>query len=268
MKQVWGIAMCKDEQDIIYHTLLHMAEEGLSGIIVADNMSTDRTVKEIKKVQKLLKGSPCQVILVQDKEIGYYQSRKMTDLAKQAHDLGAEWIIPFDSDELWYAGDTIANFLNSLPGHVNVVHADLWNHFGSAIDPQGSIPFQNMGWRQNVKGAMPKVAFRYHKDAVIGQGNHLVQIPNEHVVRGLEIRHFPYRSWEHFKRKAINGAAAYNATDLPVNMGGHWRSYGQLIESQGDDEVRINVFEKYFWFFSPVDNGMVFDPAPFRRWNK
>lgn len=268
MRQVWGITMVKDEEDVIYHTLIHMAEEGLDGIIVADNMSTDKTMSEIKKAKRVLKGSPCQIVIVEDKEVGYYQSRKMTELASQAHEFGAEWIVPFDADELFYAGDTVANFLKSLPDHINVVHADLYNHFATALDPAGLIPFQNMGWRQPQKGALPKVAFRWHEKAVIGQGNHSVNIPGEQVVRGLEIRHFPYRSWEHFKRKAINGAAAYNVTDLPQNMGGHWRSYGQLIESQGEAKVRHEVFERYFWFFSPVDNGMIHDPAPFRRWNK
>lgn len=269
MKQVWGITMVKDEGDVIFHTLLHMAEEGLSGIIVADNMSTDNTVSEIKRLQDLLKDSPCQVILVNDDEIGYYQSRKMTELARIAHTtFDADWIVPFDADELWYAGDTIANFLNTLPEHINIVHGDLYNHFGTGIDPQGAIPFQNIGWRQKEKGALPKVAFRWQDGAVIGQGNHSVMLKGAQTVTGLEIRHFPYRSWEHFKRKALNGGAAYAATDLPQNMGGHWRSYRDLILAHGDDKIRKEVFETYFWFLSPVDNGMIFDPAPFRRWNK
>lgn len=267
MKQVWGITMCRDEEDVIFHTLLHMAEEGLTGIIVADNNSTDNTVKEINKLKRLLKGSTCEIVLVHDEEVGYYQSKKMTDLARMAHNYGAEWIVPFDADELWFAGDTIANFLNTLPDHVNVVHADLYNHFGTGVDEQGAIPFQNMTWRLPEKGALPKVAFRWHEKAVIGQGNHSVQIPGEHTVKGLEIRHFPYRSWEHFKRKALNGLEAYNATDLPQNMGDHWRSYGQLVK-QDEERTRKEVFETWFWFYSPVDKGLINDPAPFRRWNK
>jgi len=268
VKQIWGVTMCKDEEDIIYHSLIHMAEEGLSGIIVADNNSTDNTVKEILKAQSILVDSPCRIVLLFDTEIGYYQSRKMTELAKQAHELGADWIVPFDADELWYADDTIANFIKALPEKINVVNADLYNHFGSGVDIKGLIPFQNMSWRQLEKGALPKVAFKWHKDAVIGQGNHSVSMPKMKATNGLSIRHFPYRSWEHFKRKAINGYAAYKATDLPENMGGHWRSYGKLIELHGDDVVRKEVFEKYFWHLSPIDNGMIYDTAPFRRWNK
>lgn len=268
MKQVWGITMCKDEGDVIFQTLLHQAEEGMDGIIVADNMSTDNTVSQIKSLQDLLEGSSCKVILIEDKEAGYYQSRKMTALARLAHEQGAEWILPFDSDELFFASNKAGDFLRDMPDHVNIVHADLYNHFGSALDLKTGNPFQNIVYRQKEKGALPKVAFRWHESAVIGQGNHSVQIKSPHAVTGLEIRHFPYRSWEHFKRKALNGLKAYEATDLPENLGGHWRQYGKLIRDYGDDVVKKEVYEKWFWFFSPVDNGMIYDPAPFRRWNK
>lgn len=265
-----AILMAKDEEDVAFHTILHLAEEGCDTIIVANNMSTDNTEREIKKVQRLLKGSPCEVVLVQDNEVGYYQSKKMTDLARMAHEVyGADWIIPCDFDEIWLSHrDNIKNFLSSLPDHINIVHADLYNHFGTGVDPHGAIPFQNMCWRQAEKGALPKVAFRWQDEAIIGQGNHSVMLNGAQTVTGLQIRHFPYRSWEHFKRKAINGAAAYSATDLPVNMGGHWRQYGEQIKKWGDEVVRKEVFEKYFWFFSPTESGLINDPAPFRRWNK
>lgn len=267
-KQVWGIIMVKDEEDIIYHSLIHAAEEGLSGIIVADNMSTDKTKREIEKAESVLKDSPCRIIKVIDEQVGYYQSRKMTELARFAHEQGATWIVPFDADEIWTAPDTIANYLNSLPSKTNVVTADLYNHFGTGVDDSGPIPFQNMAWRLPEKGVLPKVAFKWQDDAVIGQGNHSVSMNGKHVAEGLEIRHFPYRSWEHFKRKAINGAKAYKATDLPEDMGSHWRQYFLQIERYGDEVVRKEVFEKYFWFFSPIESGLINDPAPFRRWNK
>lgn len=267
--KVAAIFLVKDEADIIYHSILHLAEEGIDTIIVANNMSTDNTESEILRVKDLLKDSPCEVVLVQDNEIGYYQSKKTTDLARMAHEqYGADWIISSDSDEIWYADDTIKNFLSGLPPHINVVTADLYNHFGTGVDANGPIPFQNMTWRLPEKGALPKVAFKWQPDAVIGQGNHSVSMKGIKAIGGLEIRHFPYRSWEHFKRKAINGAKAYNATDLPENQGEHWRSYGKMLELHGEDVVRKEVFERWFWFFSPVDNGLINDPAPFRRWNK
>ena len=41
-----------------------------------------------------------------------------------------------------------------------------------------------------------------------------------------------------------------------------------MIDEFGDEVVERDVFRKYFYFESPTDNGMIFDEAPFRRWNK
>lgn len=266
--KVAAILMSKDESDVAYHTVMHLAEEGIDTIIVADNMSTDNTVEELEKAKKELKGK-CEVVILEDNIVAYYQSEKMTNLAKLAHEIyGATWIIPCDFDELWYCHeDNIKNYLNSLPKNVNVVNADLYNHFGSALDCNCINPFTRIKYRQAEKGALPKVAFKWSSDAVIMQGNHNVKINNKVVANGLEIRHFPYRSWEHFKRKALNGLKAYEETDLPYHIGEHWRNYGRLIQQFGDEKIRKEVFETYFWFLSPTDHGLIKDPAPFRRWN-
>jgi hypothetical protein len=264
--------MMKDEQDIAYHTLIHLAEEGVDGIIVADNLSVDGTRDEIERARK---DTSCPIEVIEDKDPAYYQSEKMTKLAHNAHEkYGADWIIPFDADELWYSHtDRIAVVLRNLPGHVGKIEAELWNHFPSSIDPEGTNPFETIEWRQKEPGALPKVAVRYHPDLVIYQGNHSALGPPQTISYGthlgvsLQLRHFPYRTFEQFKRKAINGAKAYAATDLHETTGAHWRSYGNILEQWGEDVLRTEVFEKYFYFFSPVDGGMIYDPAPFRRWS-
>lgn len=269
--RVFGICMTKDSEDIIYHFAVHALEEGLDGIIIANNMSTDKTQQELEKVQELMKDSQCKVVIVQDEEIGYYQSEKMTALAHLARkEHWADWIISMDDDELWYSHTgTIKETIYKLDKNVNVIQADLYNHFPSAIDPVTGNPFTEINWRQENKGSLPKVAVKYHKDMIIKQGNHSVELPFAPVISNcLEIRHFPYRSWEQFKRKAINGGKAYEATNLPEDVGSHWRSYNKLIEKWGDEVVKKEVYEKYFHFFSPIDNGLVYDPAPFRRWHK
>lgn len=269
--KIAAIGMFKNEEDIVYSSIISMAEEGINTILVADNMSTDNTLKELHKAKGLLKGSGCEVVILEDKEVGYYQSKKMTALAHKAHDeYGADWIIPFDCDELIFSHtDNISNTINALSDNVNVITCDLYNHFPSAIDLETGNPFVDIGWRQQDKGALQKIAVKYHKDMVIEQGNHSVTYPLPLVSSNcLEIRHFPYRSWEQFKRKAINGGKAYEATNLPETFGGHWRSYKNLLEKWGDEVVKREVYDKYFNFFSPIDNGMIYDPAPFRRWNK
>jgi hypothetical protein len=116
------------------------------------------------------------------------------------------------------------------------------------------------------------MAFRWEPGAVVEQGNHGVSLPSvpghpqHHAELGLlEVRHFPYRSAEQFTRKARNGAAAYRATNLPDTEGAHWRAYGDLLDRHGES-VLHDVYREHFWFLSPVDSGLVLDPAAYRRW--
>lgn len=267
---VWGIAMFRDEEDVAEHVVRHLAEEGFDGVLIADNNSVDGTAKRLADLAQELDGS-CRVVVIEDPEIGYYQSAKMTKLAAAAHnEFGADWIVPFDADEVWYSRTTtrLAETLTALPPIVGWITATLFNHFPSALDPVGDNPFETIQWREAGPGKLPKIAFRYDDAAVIQMGNHAVVGAGigAGADLGIEIRHFPYRSFEQFMRKARNGEEAYAATDLSPDFGAHWRGYATILRNYGEDVLRRDVFEKYFWFLSPVDEGMVWDPAPFRRW--
>lgn len=45
---VWGITRVKDEVDVLGYTLDHMASEGLDGIFIVDNGSTDGTERVVQ----------------------------------------------------------------------------------------------------------------------------------------------------------------------------------------------------------------------------
>lgn len=259
---VVAVTMVKDEADVIAGTLRHLANEGVDAIIVADNLSTDGS-REIIDGLSL----PCELIVKDDPDPAYEQSRKMTALAHEAARLGAEWIVPFDADEVWVCHDgRLADSLRTTEG--NVATAAIINHFASALDVDDPDPFVSMVWRQPAAQRLPKIAYRYHPEAVIEQGNHGVKhpAPTPSPAR-LEIRHFPYRSPEQMVRKAINGANAYRAADLPKDMGAHWRSYGEIIERHGEEALH-DVFRQHFWYLSPVDAGLIHDPAPYMRWSQ
>ena len=269
MNKIWAVSMVKDEADIIYHTLMHLASEGMDGILISDNLSTDNTLNEIERAKQDLAESNCKIVILQDGEVGYYQSKKMTNLANKAHhEYGADWIVPFDADEIWYSPNMrLSDRINSYHDFVTVLNADIYNHYGTAADPSGDNPFKIIGWRKRQKGDLPKVSFRWADGIIIDQGNHGVMHPNYFVESGLEIRHFPYRSRKQIISKALNGYDAYAATNLPYHTGSHWRQYGKLIHDFGEEKFLAEVYEKYFWFYSPLDNGMVFEPAPFRKWD-
>lgn len=258
---VAAVSMVKDEADVIEGTLRHMAGE-VDVIVVADNGSTDGTRQILADLANDL---PLHVL--DDPDVAYYQSTKMTRLADYAHDrYNAGWIVPFDADELWVAPHRVADTLNRLLPLVTIAEAALYNHFATAIDPAEADPFRQLVWRQRTPGPLPKVAYRWEPGAVIHQGNHGVTLPSGGVPEPvLEVRHFPYRSAAQFVSKARNGAAAYRATDLPEHQGAHWRAYGDLLDRHGV-EVLEDVYREHFWYLSPTDSGLVHDPAAYRRW--
>lgn len=257
----FGVSMVLDEADVIVGTLRHMSDE-VDHLIVADNGSTDGTRDLLADLADEL-----PLTVVDDTDPAYYQAAKVTRLAEAAAAMGATFVVPFDADELWFARDgRVCEVLAALPSAVNIARADLTNHYSTAIDPDEPDPFRRMQWRAAQPQPLPKVAFRWEEGAAVHQGNHGVTMPSGGVaLDGLEVRHFPARSAEHFIRKARNGAAAYRATDLPPSEGAHWRAYGDIIDRHGEGRL-ADVYREHWWYLSPTDAGLVYDPAPYLRW--
>lgn len=247
---VWAVSMVKDEADIVEASVGRMARQ-VDGVIVADNGSTDGT-------RAILEGLGVEI--VDDPDPAYQQSAKMSRLAAMAGERGAEWIVPFDADEIWSAhGKPIAHVLRELPDWVLICEAAIFDHVG--IEGEGT-PLERMRWRRRDPLPLPKVACRYRDGLVIHQGNHGASFPDEPlppiVKHLLSIRHFPYRSAGQMIRKARNGAAAYAATDLPEEVGAHWRGYGRLT-----DEQITEVFHEHFASADPDnDPALILDPCP------
>lgn len=265
-----AVSMVKDEADIIATTVRHMIGQ-VDHVIVADNLSTDGT-------SDILDSLPITVI--DDPVIAYDQSAKMTRLAGIAHDMGAEWIVPFDADEIWYSPQgRIADVLAELPDDVKVAIAALWDHVPTGQDPDADCPVQSMGWRNTERSQLHKVACRWTFDMQIQMGNHNVRYTATpgwpHVCDGyLEIRHFPYRTPQQFVSKARNGAAAYAASDMGEEHGGHWRAYGRILERSGEQTLIDDVFRRWFYRDDPYATvvvagvtlpELVYDPAPINR---
>lgn len=264
---VWAVTMVRDEIDIIEQTVRHIASEGIAGLIVADNGSTDGTWEWLNDSVDSL---PCATTIERDNELGYYQSAKMTRLAQMAFAEGAEWVVPFDADEIWYNGQaslTIVDTIAQLKPGYHCLDARLFNHFPtSADDAAETNPPQRIVNRDPKAAPLPKVIVAQRCDVVIAQGNHnayWTDEPGRRVNIEIEVAHFPWRNPDQFERKIRNGYEAYRATDLAEDMGAHWRSYGRILEAQGSAGLR-EVWDT--WFFDPALK-LEHKPVPLRRFD-
>jgi hypothetical protein len=268
-----AVSMVRDEADIVGTTVAHMLTQ-VDAVIVADNLSSDRTRWIL---DELAAGSDGRLTVRFDADPAYTQSAKMTNLAHEAARIyGADWIVPFDADEVWYSPHgTLTEILEAVPPLWHVVPAVLWDHVATGVDPDHPDPVVRLGYHRREPGPMPKVAARYHPDLVIEQGNHGAHYtiqPARYLGAELVIRHFPYRSVEQFVRKVRNGAAAYRAAgdSQPMDAGAHWRQRGDLLDGSGEEAV-ADIFRRWYWRADPDEfvkiegeeqRPLMYDPAP------
>jgi hypothetical protein len=262
---VWGVTMVKDEDDVIEQNLRHLHAQGLAGVIALDNGSTDDTRPLMEQVAEEWPG---WLRIVDDPEVGYWQSAKMTSAARMAQQLGAVWVIPFDADELWGSLDDrpLAESIMLHGDSVNGQAAVLYDHRCTALD-EGSWassfddPFTRMAWRHTTPLPLPKVAVRVAELRSIHPGNHGADLRQSAWSQGvLEVRHFPYRSPEQMLSKVRNGAAAYAQTTLARTTGQHWREMGETLDAHGPEGL-LRWFNDAFFFQRPAEAGLVYDPA-------
>jgi len=284
---VWAVGMAKDEGDIIDHTMNHLAANGIDGIIIADNMSNDNTREKMEEAKNNigLKLPNVQVILLEDNVVEYTQSQKMTSLAVKAREHGAEWVIPFDIDEIWYSPNaTLKNAFTDLSAEGFDVYKTLYtNHSITEFDPQGKSPFHSMVHKWNLP-TNHKSCFRFRSTdsyVKISNGNHFVQHNgwniNQHVKvaiddyghdkivfgpQTIQIRHFQWRSLDHFMRKILNAYQACKALGSGADLynGAAWAEHFKIYESEGTNGL-VKFFEKNILVQNDLGS-LINDPAP------
>jgi glycosyltransferase involved in cell wall biosynthesis len=236
--------MVRDEIDIIGFTISHLISQGVDRVLVADNNSSDGTSDLLAGMSTSL-----PVTVVADHEPGYYQAWKMTRLARYAACSGAEWIIPFDADELWVApGTRLRDFLSNT--EFQVVKARMMDYVPHILDDDNEPnPYRRISHRLADKHHIKKVVFRAHSLARIAAGNHEVRHPGP-AGEGLEVRHFPYRSLKQLRKKVDEGTKALAATDYIEEIGAHWRLGAQLTDNELTEMYGSN-------------KTAVLDPAPY-----
>lgn len=216
---IWAVGMVRDESDVVAQTIRHLLDQGVDRVVVADNLSADGTDRILRE----LAARHPQVLVARDAEPAYLQSAKMTVLADAAARAGAQWVIPFDADELWFGAESsLAETLHAA--RAPIARAVVHNAFPS--------PGPEQGLRLDATAHYDdKVAFRPFPGAVVAMGNHEVSRPGRSEA-SLRILHRPWRSYDQFARKVRSGSAALALTRLPAQKGYHWRALGALEDRE------------------------------------
>lgn len=205
---------CRNEADIVEASFRHMLAEGVDLIMVTDGRSDDGT----RELIDALAGETGSIVVFDDPDPVHRQPALTMNLAQDAAERGAEWIICSDVDEFWYAPDgrSIKDALADCP------HDKLFARV-----------FQHNDWdtRRVEPQYWPKVAFRYRPGVEIANGNHDCSLHGgQHDV--LEIRELQYRGFTHFCQKADDRARTLDPVYAAQGHGVHQTRIAALNAEQ------------------------------------
>jgi hypothetical protein len=232
---VWAVCLAKNEEDIIVHSTRHMLDQGVDGVIVVDNGSTDRT-------GSLLAGLAAEDARVHagvDAEPGFFQGMKTSYLAHLAWRAGADWVVPFDADEFWFArGASLAEHLARQPA--DRVWCDYRTVYPLVADGRIDLDAGRPVQVDRRPTAWRKIAFRARRWAWVGEGNHDLRDRGPRPAVELHMLHYSCRSLEQCSRKASQGVAALDEAGKDETIATHWRGWAAL-----DDEARAAEWVAY-----------------------
>lgn len=222
---VWGVTLVRDELDVLPHVIDHLFEQGIAHLLIADNRSVDGTREYLLERAR----TEPRLHVVLDEEPAHIQSEKMTWLSHLAWRAGADWIIPFDADEFWFAPEgTLATW---VPGHRDGILQAAFHHMVPTTP--APEPLRDAEFMLDATPSDPgKVAFRAGPTVWVGPGNHSVRRTGT-TGYGLAIAHAQYRSPAQVARKVRQGTASARLTGEDLAwFSPHWASAANLDDAQ------------------------------------
>jgi hypothetical protein len=248
-----GISIVRNEEDLVATTLRHHLKEGAGLILIADNDSTDGTVKVIERMARRDR----RIRWSRTGDLGFHQSRVVTELARAAVKSGATWVLPFDADEFWCAPGGLAAALRTFTADALSVPIVNFIQRREQIRREPRAVLSAI-YRSDAKfgdfrrarfgveaGEFSYVEAPYQRKYIFRATAGMEIGPGNHVAKGAGCRrsrserlaclHLPLRAKEIFLEKAVQ-AARLAAAGLPAWHGWQSHRFARAVRDGSIDE--------------------------------
>ena len=226
----------RNEDDIIQSTIEHNIEKGISGFIITNNGSTDKTRQILSKIPEVLK-------IYDEPSVLNDHSAIMTKMAREAAEYNPDWVLNIDSDEFWNGIDALKKETNEV-----LEVFKLYHHF--TIQDNDSFNVNNFPYYLDcgLTRPNPRIIHKPSKNIIINHGNHGVSNYKGEItpIDKIHINHYCIRSLNQFKKKTEKckrvidfiGNEWGELHDIHFN---HWKLWSQCVNREKHFKLMVDA---------------------------